>query len=398
MTFLEVHGHFPEYGVYMEPEALANPKLTWRCKPHPSVPLSLAGNRRCIEELWAAGIAPFMYWYNCHALPDTINRRWPGSTMRDEKRRPLLKWYTEPSVWGPPESPFGRHMIRQMELMLAAYPKMAGLFVDNYAIEMYDFSHDDGVTTVHDKCVYDLNRNHQLLGPPCFEMAHAAGKVIMVNKISTVESLRGADMVLAETRGVAAIRKHALACVFRPLFPLAMELPEGPHGAERGCQHLLLNGCFPDDALYRADPAAMAAYRPLTDAMIGKRYVLDEPDPLTVQALPGGGPGVSGTPPAGLQGEIYRIDRAAPRAGSVVVALVDLNKSYTAPDMTRGLKVTIRLPEAAKLKKATWLAVENCAGKKMPPKPAACRLRRRGREITISLPPVGAAGILRLER
>lgn len=32
------------------------------------------------------------------------------------------------------------------------------------------------------------------------------------------------------------------------------------------------------------------------------------------------------------------------------------------------------------------------------PKPVACRLRRRGREITVALPPVGAAGILRLER
>ena len=54
------------------------------------------------------------------------------------------------------------------------------------------------------------------------------GKLIMVNKISTIESLQGADMVLAETRGVESLRKHGLACVFRALFPLGMELPEGP--------------------------------------------------------------------------------------------------------------------------------------------------------------------------
>jgi len=375
-TFAEVHGHFPEYSVFVEPDAIAETEKTWRCKPHPSKPLSVADNRKWIDKLNDAGIAPFMYWYNVHALPETIRRRWPGSTMRDERGRALLKWHTEPSVWGAPDSPFGKHLIRQMDLMLEAYPKMAGLFVDNFAVEMLDFAHDDGVTMVHDKCVYDLNRNHQTIGPICFKRAHAAGKIIMVNKISTIESLAGADMVLAETRGVASVRKHALACVYRPLFPLKMELPEGEHGAERGIQHLLLNGCFPDDALYYADPAAMTAYRPLTDAMIGKRWVLDF-DPLTV--------------PAGFDGQVFRIDKAAAHGGTAVVVLADLARSYTEGRFTRRLTVTIRLPEAKRYRRATFLPVER-SGRK----PRACKMRRTKNALTIHLPPVGAAGIVRL--
>ncbi|HET6427395.1 MAG TPA: hypothetical protein VFJ30_03220 [Phycisphaerae bacterium] len=378
VTFMEMHGHFPEYSVFIRPEALKDKSVTWRCKPHPGKMLTLADNRHWIRQLNKAGIAPFMYWYNVHANRRTISRLWPDDLMRDEQGRIMLKWKQEPSIRAAADSPFGRHLIEQIKLLLKAYPEMAGLFVDNYAVERYDFAHDDGVTMIHNRPAWDMNRNHQTVGPPCFEIAHKAGKIIMVNKISTIESLRGADMVLAETRGVESVRKHAMACVFRALFPLKMELPEGPHGAERGIQHLLLNGCFPDEALYWEAPATMAAYRPLTDAMIGKRWVL-EPDPLDV--------------PAGLDGQIFRIDRAAPGGGTVVVALVDFQRSWQDGRRTEGLKVTVRLSDAARYKRASWLGVERSAGRA-----AACKLTRRGKALTVGLPAVGAAGILRLSR
>jgi len=378
VTFVEVHGHFPEYSIYMTPQALKDPKLTWRCRPHLGKELSLADNRRWIGKLLQAGVAPFMYWYNCHADPRTVRRLWPAELMRDERGRPLIKYHTEPALHGTPDSPYGRHLMRQLDLLLEAYPDAPGFFVDNYAVEMLDFAHDDGVTMVHHRPAYDLNRNHQLLGPPCFQKAHRAGRIIMVNKISTIESLRGADMVLAETRGVASLRKHSLACVYRPLFPLGMELADEPHAVERGLQHLILLGCFPDDRLYRQDPKATRAYRPLTDAMIGKRWVLDF-DPLDV--------------PAPLQGQVFRIDKSAAHGGSAVVALANLDRSYTQKKFIAGLAVTVRLAEAARYRKATWLAVERSRQR-----PVRCRMSRKGRAVRIKLPPVGAAGILRLSR
>ena len=129
----------------------------------------------------------------------------------------------------------------------------------------------------------------------------------------------------------------------------------------------------------------MRAYRPLTDAMIGKRWVLQF-DPLEVSSARGEVPG-------SVKAEIFRIDRHAPHGGTVVVAVADLNRSRLDRTFTKGLAVTARLPEAARYKKASWLGVER-SGKP----PVRCKTRRRGRSLTIQLPPVGAAGILRLSR
>jgi hypothetical protein len=88
-----------------------------------------------------------------------------------------------------------------------------------------------------------------------------------------------------------------------------------------------------------------------------------------------------------------RIDRHAPRGGDVVVVLCHPTRAYTEKQFTPGLLVTLRLPEAAKLKKATWLPVERSHAKPVP-----CKLRRKGKSLTVTLPPAGAAGILRLTR
>jgi len=202
ITALEVHGHFPEYGVYVTPEALENPDLRWYCKPHRVAELSLADNRRSLEKLLAAGVAPFMYFYNVHADAETIRRRFASDMMRNEQGRPNIQYHTQPALRAQPDSPFGEHLLRQMDLMLRAYPKMPGLFVDNFTIQWLDFANDDGLTMVHHRPAYDMNRNHQDVGTACFEKAHKAGKVIMVNKLGTIESARGADMVLVENMSV----------------------------------------------------------------------------------------------------------------------------------------------------------------------------------------------------
>jgi len=376
VTFAELHGSFPEYGEYMTEEALAHPEAEYYCEPHKSGKISLAHNRRWVAELMAAGVAPFMYFYNCHANPETIEKRWPKELMVDERGRPLIKYRTEPALHAQPDSPFGRHLIRQMDLMLRAYPKLPGFFIDNYAIEMIDFGHDDGVTMIHNRPAYDLNRNHQDIGPVCFEAAHKVGKIIMVNKVSTIESLRGADMVLAEGMNIASIHQHGFACIYRPLFPLGMRY--GADGAERGLQHLLLVGGTPDEGLYRADPETMKAYRPLTDAMIGKRWLL-ETEELKL--------------PAPYEGQIFRIDEHAARAGDVVVALVDLSRSWRENRLTEAASLTVCFPGSAEFKQASWLTVENSGDKPQP-----CRMDREGDEIVVRLPPAGAAGILRLSR
>ena len=390
ITCLEVHGHFPEYGVYVTDEALKDPDLTWRCRPHARAELSLADNRRAVRKILQAGVAPFMYFYNVHANTETVRQRFAADLMRGETGRPNIQYHGEPALRAQPHSGFGKHLIEQMDLMLRAYPEAPGFFVDNFSIQWLSLAHDDGVSMVHHRPAYDMNRNHQDVGPICFDKAHKAGKVIMVNKLATIESARGADMVLIEGMSLDFLKMEAFACVYRSVFPLAWHHRRGPDSLERCMQYLLLYGGTPAATL-RGNRHAVRAYRRLTDAMVGKRWVFD-PDPLTV--------------PAGYEGQIFRIDPAvskhpplrprsphAPRGGDVVVTLVDLSRSWRRKQYVDGLNVTVRLPEADELKQATWL---NAGLGGEPPTP--CQIQRRGGALTIPLPAAGTAGVLRLSR
>jgi hypothetical protein len=372
-----VHGHFLEYGYYINDEVVADPDLEFKCRPHPDGPMTYAGNRKVVDDMLASGIAPFMYFYNVHSQFDTIEKRYPTDLMLDEDGKPEIQFQGEPALRAQPDSPFGRNLIDQLHRLIAAYPQVPGFFVDNYAIQKIDFAHDDGVTMVHDRPGYDLNRNHQDVGTLCHEIAHKAGKIMMVNKLSTVESARGADMVLVEGCSFETFPATAIACCNRVLFPLLWEYPDRALAGERCLQCMLIWGGTPYSGASR-DPALLKAYRPLTDAMVGKRWVFDE-DPFTL--------------PVGYDGQIFRIDANAPHAGDVVVSVVDVKRTWKDAKFTEGLTVAVRLPEAEQLRKASWLPVERSADG-----PQSIEIIRDGNTLTMKLPAVGAAGILRLSR
>ncbi len=378
ITCLEIHGHFPEYGVYVTAEAMKDPDLKWRCRPHLAGELSLASNRRIVTALEKAGMHPFMYFYNVHANEETIKKRWPQDMMVDERGRTIRQYHGEPGLRALPGSGFGKHLIEQMDLLLKAYPEAPGFFVDNFSIQWLSVAQDDGVTMIRNRPGYDMNRNHQDVGPICFAKAHKAGKIIMVNKLATIESGRGVDMVLVEHMSTYGARMHAFACVYRSFFPLEWSYRRGSGFVERCMQHLLIWGGTPAATISRRRTEDIDAYRPLTDAMIGKRWVFDA-DPLRL--------------PAGYEGQIFRIDKAAPRAGDVVVTVVDLTSSWRDEKLAEGKTVEVNLPESDELTKATWIS-PGAAGAK----PRACEITRSGKRLTVALPPVGAAGVLRLSR
>ena len=377
-TCVEMHSHFLEYGYFISQEVLDKPDKEFDCIPHlRNGPNSYTQNRAVFGEMIDKGIGPFPYFYNVHSLPATIEKRYPGEMMRDEQGKPLIQWFTEPAVVAQPDSAFGKNLLDQLRLLIRAYPNVPGFFVDNYSIQKIDFAHDDGVTMVHNKPCYDLNRNHQDIGTRCHEIAHQAGKIMMVNKLATIESAKGADMVLVEGADPQSVITTALACVNRPFFPLNVDRSDRDYWVERALQLILVWGATPDVELAR-DADTLKAYRPLTDAMIGKRWVFDA-DPLTL--------------PAGFQGQIFRIDRNAPHAGDVVVTVVDPTRSWKDEKLADNLTATVRLPEAEQLTKVTWLSVE-----KSRDAAEVCEFTRDGQTIKVKLPPVGAAGILRLSR
>ncbi|KKL04276.1 hypothetical protein LCGC14_2617690, partial [marine sediment metagenome] len=369
VSVYELHGSFWQYGWWTRKDFIAQPDTAeFLCRSHPTEKMTVAGNRKWIRKLTQAGVAPIMYFYNVHAHRDTIEKHFKDDLFRDERDRPMSQYRSnEFTLRGVPESGYGKHVLEQADLMLKAYPEAPGFFLDNYSIHMVSFAHDDGVTMVRNRPVYDLNRNHQVLGPACMEKFHRAGKINMINKCMTIESARGADMVLAETRGLGYYKQLALVCSFRALLPLGWRPGGGHDTLERAMQHILVLGGLPDRTLRAWDQSASGnaqtfdRYRRLTDALIGKRWVF-EPHPLTV--------------PPPLEGQIFRIDKHAPRAGDVVVTLVDPSKSWKDRKLRESVTVTIAISDSAELRKATWLGVETPTGKPLP-----CKISREGAKL-----------------
>ncbi|MCE5270547.1 hypothetical protein LLH00_04615, partial [bacterium] len=58
----------------------------------------------------------------------------------------------------------------------------------------------------------------------------------------------------------------------------------------------------------------------------------------------------------------------------------------------QGQTVSLRLPENARIRRAAWLAVED-----WDKPPVECPLERKGAELSVRLPRLGAAGLLRLK-
>lgn len=376
-TVAEVHGHFLEYGYYLTPDLLEDPDKPFVGEGVAQNRMTLAENRRAVNQMKMVGVAPFIYFYNVHAPDKLLADRFPGETCLDEQGRSMPAWLKQATIQGPRDSAFGRNLLAQLDLLLKAYPNAPGFFLDNFMHQKADFAHDDGTMMVHNKPCYDLNRNHQELGAECLQILHKAGKVTMVNKLATIESAKDVDMVLVEGTDAQGLALHAFACVNRALYPLNWKHPDKKYRCERGLQSCLIWGCLPSTELAR-DLETCKAYRPLTDALIGKRWVFD-PNPLTL--------------PPDYQGQVFRIDANAPHAGDVVVTVVDLTKSWRKVVPVTDLTLTVRLPEAEQLTKVTWLSAEKSAKQ-----PRDCGFTRDGQTITVKLPAVGAAGVLRLSR
>lgn len=368
VTDIEVHGHFVRYGEYLPDGALEDPHKTWLHQNYKdSNVLSVNAIRQTIKQLSDGGIAPFVYFYNVHAQPALVEEKFTSELMRSEDGKVNIQYEGEPALHAQPDSAFGLQLLTQLDRLLKAYEQAPGIFLDNYSIQWVDFAHDDGVTMIHNRPAYDMNRNHQDVGTLCMARIHKAGKITMVNKLSTIESAKGADMVLLEPLTAQGLKEVALACAVRPVFPTEYG---SDLSTEKQMQHLLIWGGLPAQAL--------APYRPLTDGLIGKRWVFDA-DPVTL--------------PRGYSGQIFRIDPHAAHGGDVVVTLVNLQASYKDKQLTEGLTVTVRLPEIEEFTKVTWLSAE-----RYEQKPELCEFDRDGKSIVVHMPLVGAAGVLRCSR
>ncbi len=374
-----LHTHFYRHGDFIPPEAVCDPDFTWFCEPYAKEynGISVNSNRKVIDRLTDNGQAVFLYGFNIHA--DTVaivERGLFAEIARGQDMQPSRCYHDQPVMFFSPETPFGSHQLAQMDLMQRLYPRIAGVALDNWAYGGVDYAHDDGITMIDNHPAASVNFSQQRMIGAIADKWHASGRLVMVNKARTIESLKGADSMLSEAEGEEIFAMFALMCQDRHLQPTEYSAENDPAYAEYTLKYTFAWGGQLGGG--QANPEAALAYGALIRFTRNRTWVYD-PDPLGL--------------PEGVHGQVFRIHPDSPwNPGDIVVTLMRPEVRLSERKFAQGQTVRLRLPENASIKRAAWLTVEDWD------KPAVeCPIERRGGELSVRLPRLGAAGLLRLE-
>ncbi|HET6428754.1 MAG TPA: hypothetical protein VFJ30_10115 [Phycisphaerae bacterium] len=380
VTHCWFHGHFEFHGEPLTDEAVGDPAYRWVCEPYPDRfrDLSVEQIRGQIHQLRQAGVGTFLYGFNMHCDETIIAKRsLEADVCRLEDGSVARSYHDQPVMFFHPDSPFGRQQLDQADRLMRTYPEIVGLALDNWNYAGIDFGHDDGVAMVADRPAANVNQSPQRFVTALAEKVHAAGRLLITNKGRTIESMRGIDLVLTEAQGAGTFATFAYINVFRTVNPTEYRAGEDAAYAEEVLQYELIWGGQMGTYERKADLAQARAYHPLILLLRNRRWVF-EPDPLTL--------------PDGVDGQIFHIDPRSPwNADALVVTLVRPGMSWRANQPRAAGPVKVRLADAGRFTSAEWLAVEASADG-----PRHLPLRRDGKELTVDIPPLGAAATLTL--
>lgn len=291
-----------------------------------------------------------------------------------------------------PGSPWANWMEDQAKKLLKRVPNNDGYFIDmanGYGV--YDNKHSDGVTVINGhKAYYDaigIARIQKHLKTTIWD---PAGKGIWANGPKFPEISRYVDASVAEIPGWThperdpGVPQIAFLSLDKPfVYMLAQWRKDNdpPHirDIERHLKYALLYGGFVDSMIpmkasdKNNDRARIfGIYRPLFEGLVGKRWVFT-PRPLTV--------------PAPLYGNIFTYDN-----GNYTAYIFDKDQVLLNPPVTehKDVQVTIRVTNAAKLRKAIYTCVADSKN------PIELPIARKGGELTVTLPSFSVAGMIQL--
>ena len=378
-TMAWLHTHFHRHGEFIPPEGLADPDYEFFCEPYSDdyPDNTVNKNRKIIDAFTDNGQAVFIYGFNMHCDTITVIQRGLAyDRVRQINGALQPSYHDQPVMFFSPTSVYGSHQLRQMDLMIETYPRIMGVALDNWAYGGIDFAHDDGITMFDNRPAANVNFSQQSMIPEIAKKFHSSGRLVMINKSRTIESMKGADALLSEARGAKIFAMFAYMCLNRHLHPNEYKAADDVEYAEYALKYCIEWGGQLGTEMVFADPVMSDKYYNLIKLLRNRTWVLDC-DPVTL--------------PEGTQGNIFRIHPDSPwNAGAVVVPIVRPDVLLKDNDMKSGLELKVRLPENDKLTAAYWIGVEHSD------KADRLEMQRSGDEITINLPPVGPAGIVKL--
>ncbi len=287
-----------------------------------------------------------------------------------------------------PGKPWANYMTDQAEKLLERVPDCDGYFIDmanGYGV--YDRNHSDGVTVINGKKAYydaiGIERIQRHLATSVWE---PAGKGTWANGPKFPEISRYCDALIAEIPGWTIPEKDpgvpqvSFMCLDKPFVYMLAQWrkdndPPNPRDIERHYKYALQYGGFIDSMIPMKGPGkerekSFASYRPLFEAMAGKRWVFT-PRPLKIEEP--------------LYGNIFEYDD-----GHYTVYLFDRDDSVLNPpvEIHTNVKVTVSVPEASNLIRATYTCVLN------PEVVIDLPVKHRKNDVTVDLPEFGSAGMV----
>jgi len=317
----EIHEHFPHYGNY-HPEGVTE----WRSghAREDATPISVDLIRKTIANLHAAGACAMPYIQVAGDVDEALAEKFYDSLIRDWHGGTWSVWPGTLMMNSDPSLAFGRDLERQVRGLVARYPEMDGVFLDQAGYNFLDTAHDDGITAVNNRPGYmtgfayfpHVERLSALLHPE---------KAIIANGPFGIGLLKYVDAFMAEGSGWLCdhLQYYGLA---KPMFFLMYA--SGDRDIELMFQRCLMYGAgFTSYAKAAPSRDLYARYIPLLERLYNRRWVFDA-DPIRLPTGFGGNlfRSPSGSLVAGLAATMPRLGGRSGGSAAVCVKTADVSQ------------------------------------------------------------------------
>lgn len=342
VKWLELHGHFPFYGLYAPPikewGLVSNSDEIILAQWEKSVVKKRNSykNIRDLVSLWHKyGIQVYLYFQAFEAWHQYAEKYFVDDIARDRNGNPLPAWKFCNLMNPDPKGKWGKYIINQAKEILKKYPQIDGIFYDRMDYWNYDFAHNDGRTMIDGKSVYMLGFALEKIDEKIFDMFHKKGKAIWGNGPTSIEVCKNLDGIMAEG-SLRNLYRLQYLCLVRPLIYLPYD--KTPKETEEKLKHSLVCGAFPS-ITYGGEECQKLdeKYRPLFELIKNRKWVLTS-NPIEVP-------------------ERFRANIFQTADSNYVAVIISPEKSQLVPHpFEYNIPVTVNLPDAQEIKNAYLLS------------------------------------------
>ena len=297
----------------------------------------------------------------------------------DESGKPITDGDERLMMHAAPESPFGKAMLEQQRKMMELYPQALGYYFPNWSATGIDFAHDDSLTVAHNLPASDLGANRIRVGERLIAMVNEQRKLTITGMPGRIVESKGVDMLCFSGIRPEQLRQSALLGIWRPVVSDPGDSLQNLTGMELEelLKEKLLYGVIPSHAELQRDKTLGRAYRPLFQALTARKWRLD---PIRVGL------------PSGVRSQVFQ--RSTSRSGAdqnLLICLVQPGVMLADEPRSTSTKITLEFTGAEVYNQAVWQSVSRT------PRQVPLRVTVSSENsLEVTLPPFGAAGILRL--